>query len=159
MRRLVIVAGVTIVVLWVLSATLIMAAVRDWPSRGAFGEMFGAIEALFSGLAFAGVIATVYLQMRELALQRQDLELTRNEMKRAADAQEESRAALLRQVSVMGRTAQLDALNALVRFCVEAIEREGDGARRAELHGRLRQYGDDLARIYEASTREDRATT
>lgn len=43
-------------------------------ARGTFGDKFGAINALFSGLAFAGIIATILLQRRELFLQRKDLE-------------------------------------------------------------------------------------
>lgn len=46
----------------------------DEVARGVFGDKFGAINALFSGLAFAGIIFTIYLQRRELALQRLDIE-------------------------------------------------------------------------------------
>jgi hypothetical protein len=42
--------------------------------------MFGAINALYSGLAFAGVIYAILLQRKELRLQRKELELTRNEL-------------------------------------------------------------------------------
>ena len=34
--------------------------------QGQFGDKFGAINALFSGLAFAGIIFTVLLQTREI---------------------------------------------------------------------------------------------
>jgi hypothetical protein len=42
----------------------------NWPDRGNFGSMFGAANALFSGLALAGVINALYLQRTELRLQR-----------------------------------------------------------------------------------------
>jgi len=48
---------------------------------GAFGDMYGGINALFSGLAFGGIILTIYLQRNELTLQRKELRLTRNEFK------------------------------------------------------------------------------
>lgn len=51
------------------------------PQRGTFGDMFGSVNALFSGLAFAGVIFAILLQRKELALQRNELELTREELK------------------------------------------------------------------------------
>lgn len=51
------------------------------PERGTFGDMFGAVNALFSGLAFGGVIYAILLQRKELALQRHELELTREELK------------------------------------------------------------------------------
>ena len=47
--------------------------------RGQFGDMFGAVNALFSGLAFAGLILTLILQRKELTLQRDELEQTRDE--------------------------------------------------------------------------------
>ena len=48
--------------------------------RGTFGDMFGAANALFSGLAFAGIIYAVLLQRKELQLQRQELVATRKEL-------------------------------------------------------------------------------
>jgi hypothetical protein len=34
--------------------------------RGQFGDLFGAVNAFFTGLAFAGVVVTLFLQRREL---------------------------------------------------------------------------------------------
>lgn len=48
--------------------------------RGTFGDMFGAVNSLFSGLAFAAIIYTIALQRDELSLQRKELELTRGEL-------------------------------------------------------------------------------
>lgn len=45
--------------------------------RGTYGDMFGITNALFSGLAFAGIIITIVLQMRELGFQREELQQTR----------------------------------------------------------------------------------
>ncbi len=45
-----------------------------------FGDRFEAINALFAGLAFAGVIFAIILQWRELGLQRQELKDTRTEI-------------------------------------------------------------------------------
>lgn len=50
-------------------------------ARGTFGDMFGLSNALFSGLAFAGLIITILLQRNEIKLQREDLEITRQELK------------------------------------------------------------------------------
>ena len=51
------------------------------PERGTFGDMFGAVNALFSGLAFIGVIFAILLQSKELKLQRKELGFTREELK------------------------------------------------------------------------------
>ena len=45
----------------------------DWTQRGLFGDSFGALNSFFSGLALAGVIITIYLQSRELRLQRKEM--------------------------------------------------------------------------------------
>ena len=46
-----------------------------------FGDRFEAVNALFAGLAFAGVIFAIILQWQELGLQRQELKDTRAEIK------------------------------------------------------------------------------
>ncbi len=47
---------------------------------GVFGDSFGFLTSLFSGLAFAGLIITILMQKDALALQRDELLLTRQEM-------------------------------------------------------------------------------
>lgn len=54
--------------------------IPDKEIRGTFGDQFGAVNALFSGLAFAGLIYTIILQRRDLELQRNDLKLQREEL-------------------------------------------------------------------------------
>lgn len=54
------------------------ASTRDDP--GKFGDMFGASTALFSGLAFAILIATLHSQREELESQREELALQRDEL-------------------------------------------------------------------------------
>lgn len=49
----------------------------DEELRGVFGDKFGAINALFSAFAFAGIILTIILQKQELKLQRNELASTR----------------------------------------------------------------------------------
>lgn len=48
-------------------------------TRGTFGDMFGLSNAIFSALAFVGIIVTIFLQSQELAEQREELKLTRKE--------------------------------------------------------------------------------
>lgn len=50
--------------------------------RGLFGDSFGAVTALVSALAFAGMIVAYWLQRHELRLQRKELRDSRNEMRR-----------------------------------------------------------------------------
>jgi len=51
--------------------------------------MCGAATAVFSGLALAGVVYTVWAQREELSLQRQDLKLSRRQMVRQLEIQAE----------------------------------------------------------------------
>ncbi|MBX2914094.1 MAG: hypothetical protein KF856_02360 [Cyclobacteriaceae bacterium] len=65
---------------WALSWFLVVWLIKPdenqvWAVRGQFGDMFGAINALFSGLAFAGVILTILLQREELRAQKEELRL------------------------------------------------------------------------------------
>lgn len=71
---LVVGALILVVALWAMNWLLI-----DWPidQRGTLGDMFGVVNALFSGLAFAGIILTIYMQKHELEMQRNELEETR----------------------------------------------------------------------------------
>lgn len=68
-----------VIIVWAL--TFLLFFMSDSEKRGQFGDMFGAVNALFSGLAFAGLIITLILQRRELSLQRDELEQTREELK------------------------------------------------------------------------------
>jgi hypothetical protein len=70
-------------------------AIPDSEKRGQFGDQFGAINALFSGLAFLGLIVTIAFQTRDLRLQTEALQLQikefseqKEETKRSAEAQE-----------------------------------------------------------------------
>jgi len=75
-----------VIIAWLFSWSLIV-DIPGWSPtiRGQFGDMFGAVNSLFSGLAFAGVIIAIVLQSRELELQRQELKLNRKELKATTD--------------------------------------------------------------------------
>ncbi|MEK7638956.1 MAG: hypothetical protein AAB388_02210 [Patescibacteria group bacterium] len=91
-------------------------------NRGLFGDSFGALNALFSGFAFLGIIYTIILQTQELGLQRKELELTRAELKRAAEAQEASGEALTKQAASLKITAKLNGLNSRLQYYNTLIE-------------------------------------
>ncbi len=78
---LVILIFVSVIILWSATWYVSTISIEKWQDRGTFGDMFGSINALFSGLAFAGVIIALYMQKKELSLQRTELEQTRGELK------------------------------------------------------------------------------
>lgn len=73
---------IVIVFIWRLYWAWIEAQCMNLEARGQFGDMFGGITSLFTGLAFAGVIVTIWLQSHELKLQRRELIETKAEFKK-----------------------------------------------------------------------------
>ena len=67
---------------------------------GTFGDMFGVVNALFSGLAFAGIIVAIWMQKEELGLQRK-------EMKESRIAQQGQERALVIAAALNARAALL----------------------------------------------------
>lgn len=87
LKKLSIVVGSTVVLLVLGYGAFIIYV--SWPitfgnvdKAGVFGDSFGVLTALFSGLAFAGIVFTILLQREELKLQRKELRLTREELTR-----------------------------------------------------------------------------
>ncbi len=83
---------------------------------GLVGDSFGSINALFSGLAFALLIYTIYLQRKDLEISKEELRLTRDELHRTAEAQINSERALSEQVNQMQRAAKINALSSLLDY-------------------------------------------
>lgn len=54
--------------------------VTEYAEIGVFGDMYGALNTLFSGLAFSAVVVTLLLQKRQLAVSQLELKMTRDEM-------------------------------------------------------------------------------
>lgn len=107
---------VLVLIIWVLSTVLILFGLDNWSERGTFGDLFGAVNALFSGLAFAGLIYTIVLQKQDLELQRNEISLNRTELKKTAKAQQNSEKALIEQVEQMKVASKLNALKTLIDY-------------------------------------------
>ncbi|MEY1660692.1 hypothetical protein [Isoalcanivorax beigongshangi] len=103
MRKTVLLAMLaTIALIWAFSIP-VMRYFFPWPEdAGAFGDMFGAVNALFSGLAFAGVIYALILQERD---------------SRISDAQ------FKKNMELSGLSGQIMAYSALLQECDAALQR------------------------------------
>lgn len=73
---------IAIFIVWVVSGVILFFL----PDRGTIGDMYGSINTLFSGLAFGGIIYTIYQQRAEFRLQREELKLQREEVARTNQA-------------------------------------------------------------------------
>lgn len=102
---------VTLVIAYALFLVVITWPITELSINNAavFGDSFGILTSLFSGLAFSGMIITILLQKDELRLQRQELVENRREFSKSADAQE--------------RSAQLSALSAMLNECDGQIKK------------------------------------
>ena len=66
-----------------------------------FGDSFGAVNALISAFAFAGMIVAFIMQRYELKLQRKELRMTRDEMKEQT-AEFETQNAIMKKQAFEG---------------------------------------------------------
>jgi hypothetical protein len=101
-----------VVLAWILTPIVMTHYVDTIEHRGLAGDLFGSINALLRGLAFAGIIVAIFLQGEELRLQRQELALTREELKRSASAQEKAHSALQATMYAQTFKVALDFLDA-----------------------------------------------
>lgn len=85
-----------VIILFLLNFSMIF-FVSGENTRGTFGDQFGAVNALFSGLAFTGLIYTIILQRRDLEIQRRDLKLQRDEIALNRQEMEEQTAEFEKQ--------------------------------------------------------------
>lgn len=93
----IVLAIIGVIAAWGLSSWLINRNIDCATDRGTFGDMFGAVNTLFSGLAFAGLIVTLIYQKEELKFQRDELAETRKELQGQREEFEEQNKTLKRQ--------------------------------------------------------------
>ncbi|QGQ95850.1 hypothetical protein EHS13_13665 [Paenibacillus psychroresistens] len=107
---------------WVLSYVIIFFVICDWDSRGTFGDTFGAINSLFAGLAFAGIIYTILLQKDELTLQRKDLNLQTKVLQLQVDEIARSANQLEMQRKLMNYQTVQTSINNLISVHRNSID-------------------------------------
>lgn len=121
----------------------------DTQRIGQFGDVFGALNALFSAFAFAVLIFTMFLQRRELALQREELEHTRNEIRGQKEQLQAQNLTMQRQVFESSFFALLGAYQDIVRMLDVSDLR----------HKTIHRGRDCFKYFYDAFKNEDGAVT
>lgn len=147
----VVVSG-TVIVLVVWAGVGYLASTQ--PNPGVFGDMFGAANALFSGLAFAGLIYAIWLQRIELKLQREELTATRAEL-RGQKEQLEAQNRTLRKQSFENTFFQLLRLHNDIVNAVELVK-TGEGGRITKGRDCFQVFYGRLIQEYEKEKRGDR---
>lgn len=117
-----VIAVILVVTIWSISGFTIYSLADNWGDRGTMGDMFGAVNALFSGLAFAALLYTLHVQREEIKLNRAEIALNRIELSKSVKAQQESQEALKQQVAQTHLTAQLNAMNTAINYYTSQIE-------------------------------------
>lgn len=113
--------GIGIFLVWACSAVAIYLFV-DEEYRGVTGDMFGAVNALFSGLAFAGLIYTITVQRQELALQRAAIEMQTEELKMQREETARSADQLEGQKNLLNLQMAMSVVNDLIKTKTNRIE-------------------------------------
>ncbi len=106
MKRIWIISIIIVILLWSVNLIVYLWSAED--DIGKFGDVFGAVNSLFSGLAFAGIIISILMQSRDLqmqnkqlSLQSKELKLQRKELKLQREEQEQTRNVFKEQSKLM----------------------------------------------------------
>jgi hypothetical protein len=118
--RLVVRAIFIVLFIWGASWFSIANLFDEVESRGQFGDMFGAVNALFSGLAFAAIVITLHLQRIDLQVQREDFDTSQRTLQAATEAhkaqvQLSATSSLLANLPAMIERAESHAVSTISR--------------------------------------------
>jgi hypothetical protein len=102
------IAALIIIGLWLVTPFILFKVFPAPSDRGTFGDLYGSINSLFSGLALLGVIAAIFLQHKELSLSTIELR--------------KSAQSLKQQVELAAMTARIQALPTLIQAQKQRIK-------------------------------------
>lgn len=114
--RALIISFVVVIIIWAGSGVVIYYWGQNWSERGTMGDMFGVINALFSGLAFAGLIFTIIMQRQEIITNREEIEMNRKELHKSVRAQQKTQQALQDQAKQTHLTAWVNAMSTVINY-------------------------------------------
>jgi hypothetical protein len=109
---------------WVATPSVVALLVTEPTLRGPFGDMFGAVNSLFTGLGFIGLIWTIFQQQEQVAMQRDELRLQREELKAQRDEMAASRTELSKQAVATRSLALATGLQTLAEATKLELEAE-----------------------------------
>lgn len=111
-----IITSIIVVLIWAISGVSVYYWGKDWSERGTMGDMFGVINSLFSGLAFAGLVFTIILQRQEITTNREEIEMNRKELHKSVRAQQKTQQALQDQARQTHLTARVNAMSTVINY-------------------------------------------
>lgn len=135
--------------IWAVSALVLYLFVEDYSKSGTFGDSFGVLNTLFSGLAFAGIIVSIKMQNDDMHEQRKELQ----KQKKAAQLYHRERMFLL-LMDEFKKSRERRFSVADVRLIVRECLCDG-----ASLNARGTEAGAQLVREVDALLNAGRAET
>jgi hypothetical protein len=141
--------GTGVLVLQAAIGLVVYSILPTWTDRGTFGDMFGVANAMFSGLALAGIVITILLQQGQLQLQRSELRLSRSELRETRRAQQlQARISTLQYLAVHSELAggALSALRKLHTLSV-AVDETAQRALPLRPASELSEFSEQLATL------------
>lgn len=137
---------VGVVLLWFFNGFIYPLMVKSVEFRALTGDSFGSVNALFSGLAFAGLIYTIFMQREELALQRTELAMQREQMRETKD--EIAKQAIMQEAQVKAMIAQIEvtALQTEISALQFSINPNKEGSSKAMVINDIRMLGHDISK-------------
>ena len=123
------IAVAIVISIWFFLPPILTGSYCNITEKGAYGDMYGTVNALFTALAFVGFLTTIFLQRKELILQRVELSLTR----KVLEGQE-------KQIKVQSSTFHQQRFEntffELIRIHIEIVSALSKSGRKTEIRGR-----------------------
>jgi len=129
---------ILILVIWIANYFLI----EKFDESNEIGDSYGALNTLFSGLAFAGIIISIFMQNDELKLQREELELQRQEIIN-------NRKELEKQANSLSDSARISALTSLLQH-YQTMENQSSGPNKYKFADKKQSIVNSIDAIYKS---------
>ena len=137
-----------ITAVWAASGWIIWSYARSPVDRGTFGDMFGAVNALFTGWAFLGVIVTLAQQNAQLDLQRLELKLSRESTEGTVRILSEERRQSDFSVRLRALTELHRSLNGRIDRLIEPHELHAEASRLVGERDKVEAELESMVRVF-----------
>lgn len=141
-------AVIAVVLVWLFNAFAFQFINPSLESRAQNGDMFGPTNALFSGLAFVGLIYTIIMQRKELEMQRTELRLQREAMADSTHVQAKQAEAQHKQLAELEKQNRLTELTHKLEFTKITVDVMGKTLRKSSNEER-EIYIDGIKSVHE----------
>ena len=105
-----------VVIFWLLYPIVLRCFFSKWPEAGVFGDSFGALNTLFTGLAFAVVFGSLRAQAAAIEEDRAEIARLRDLQKGTLDAAKLQADALLKSARLQALVGRIEAYTSQINL-------------------------------------------